>query len=491
MYIRDAETEISIADLLAAMLKAFKLILCITIILTLLGGCWGAYKTYDDAKHPAVKQEDVDAAETALRDAERKVVDAEKAVKKLSEVEIPDAEKKVERAKLLLQRRQEYIDKSLYYAMNPFHRGVSRVTLYVDTDTPVDPKSPWLSVNPQASIVTAYTKIYPFDSEIIENIQRIMGTDAEPQYINELVSVSNISNQFVEIRVFFDDADVAKQVTDYLLETMQTRLADTVDDYSANIVGYFVGYEVDWGMSDSHNTNDDNLLSTERALTAAEEELQTKQTRTKEDREQAIEDAKNAVTDAENKLRDVKEQLANTSAEPKTLVKKIAKYAGICFVAGTFLGCVLVFMCSVMGGRIQNANTVVSRYTFPLIGVLPGRKKRWFEKTIRKLEGEPETDFDTAGKATAQSLFSVVGDRRAALVSSEGSSVIDVVLPFLDRRVPACGDILKDAEAVKAAAEYDGLVLVEEREKSRLDQIDNEVRRIESMGKKIEGIILL
>ncbi len=483
--------EISVADFLAFSLKACKSILCIALVFALLGGLFGVYRTIDKAKHPSVTREDVKKAETALRDAEKKQADAEKALKNLSETEIPDAEKKIERARLLVQRRQEYLDNSLYYAMNPFHRGVSRVTLYVDTDPSVNLDSPWLTVNPQASIVIAYTKIYPFDSEIIENIQRIMGVDAEPQYINELVSVSNISNQFVEIRVYYDDVDVAKQVTDYLLETLQARLAETVDEYSANVVGYFVGYEVDWAMSDSHNTNDDNMLSAERALTTAEENLETLKTDTKKDREQAVEDAKAAAEDAEKKLQDLREEFENTTADPKNVLKKAVKYAAFFLVAGVFLGCLGVFLLEILGGRIQNINSVVSRYAFPLIGVLPVRKKRWFDKSIRRLEGEPETDFDTAGKATAQSMFSIVGDRRTALVSSEGRSEIDIVLPFFDERIPVCGDILKDADAVKAAADYDSFVLVEERDKSRFDQVDNEVRRIESMGKKIEGIILL
>ena len=295
----------------------------------------------------------------------------------------------------------------------------------------------------------------------------------------------------MEIRVYYDDVDVAKQVTDYLLETMQTRLAGSVGKYTSNVIGYFVGYEVDWNMSDSHNASDDNLLSAERALDTAEEALETMQTRTREDREQAVEYARNEVTTAEENLEKVKDQFENTSAEFKTLVKKVVKYSGFLFVVGAFLSCGVVFILSIMGNKIQNSNTIVSRYTFPVIGVLPSRKNRWFEKAIRKLEGETETDFETAGKATAQSLLSSVGDCKVALVSSEGNSVIDVLLPFLDGQIPVCGDILKDAEAVKAIGEYDGLVLVEEREKSRLDQINNEVRRIESMGKKIKGIILL
>ena len=491
MYIRDSEVEICISDLLASMLKAIKLILCITLIFVLLGSIYGASKAFYDAKNPTVTQEDVDEADKTVKEKERELSDAEKAMTKLYEVELPDAEKKVERAKLLVQRRQEYINNSLYYSMNPFHRGISRVTLYVDTDTPINNAYPWLSVDPQASIAMAYTKIYPFDSEIIDNIRRIMGTDAETQYINELVKVSNISNQFVEICVYFDDADVARQVTDYLLEAIQTRLEQSVGKFSANVVGYFVGYEVDWTMSDSHNSNDDNLLSAERAVTSAEETLETLQTRTKEDREQAVENAKTEVSNAKENLEKIQKQLDNSSANLKNFVKKMAKYAVVCLFVGVFLGCGFVFVRNIMDGRIQSSNTVISRYAFPVIGVLPSQKKRWFEKTIRKLEGEPETDYDTAGKVTAQSLVSIIGDSKTALVSSEGGAVIDALLPYLDGHIPVCGDILKDAGAVRTAEEYDGFVLVEEREKSSLDQINNEVRRIESMGKKITGIVLL
>ena len=491
MSIRDAETSISIAEIFACFLKSCRQILCIALIFAVLGGAFGVYRAHDAAKHPEVKQSDIDAAETALKDAKKTLKDAEKSLKDLPEIDIPDAEKKVERAKLLVKRRQEYLDNSLYYAMNPFHRGVSRVTLYVETDTPVNPSSPWLAVNPQSSIVIAYTRIYPFDSEIMDNIRRLMGTDAEPQYINELVSVSNISNQFVEIRVFYDDVDIAKQVTDYLLETLQERLAETVGDYSANVVGYFVGYEVDWGMSDSHNTNDDNLLSAERALSSAEDALETLKTDTKASREQSVENAKSAVKDAEEKLQDLQEQLANTTAGTNFLLKKAAIFACIGMLCGAFLGCMAALAAATLSGKIQNLGTVVSRYAFPVIGVMPSRKKRWFQKTIRRLEGEPEVAFEPAGKATAQSLFSILSERRVALVSSGGSKVIDVILPFMEGRVPVCGDILKDPAAVKDAIEYDGFVLVEEKEKSLVDQVDSEVRRIETLGKKVEGIILI
>ena len=485
------EIEIRLPDIFAAVFKAARTIVCLALILALIGGLWEAYKVIDAAKNPSVTEDDVAAAEKAVKNAEDKVTAAEKSLTKLYEIEIPDAETTLSRAESLAERRKDYIDNSLYYAMNPFHRGVSRVTLYIDTDTPVNPNSPWMTVNPQSSIAIAYTKIYPFDSEILENIKRIMGTDADMQYINELVSVSNVSNQFVEICVYHDNAETARQVTDYLLDTLQKRLYESVGEYRSNIIGSFVGYEVDWGMSENHNTQDDNLLAAERNVVSLEESVQRLKGETRESREKAIEDAKAGVEEAKENLEDVKEQFSNTSADPKNILKRALKKAILFFVLGFALCVFTAAVLRLLSSKLQDISTVLTRYAFPVIGVIPKKKKRWFDKTIRKLEGEPLIDYEAAGKAVAQSLFSIIGEKKVAFVSSEGQALIDQILSFTGERVPVCGNIIQDAEAMKSTADYDGFILVEERGKSRIDMIDSEVRRITSLGKKTEGVILL
>ena len=187
----------------------------------------------------------------------------------------------------------------------------------------------------------------------------------------------------------------------------------------------------------------------------------------------------------------LQERFANAKPTAKNIAKKAVIFAVVFCVLGVFAACALVCLAKIFSGKLQNISDVLTRCPFPLIGTLPVKKKRPFEKAIRKLEGEPDLDFETAGKATAQSLFSVVGNRRIALVSSEGHDAIQEFLPFTGDRIPVCGDLLRNAEAVKAAKDYEGFVLVEKRGSSRFDLISAEVRRIESLGKQVEGIILL
>ena len=488
---KNEQTEITIrvSDLCAAFLKAFKPILVLVLVFALLGGLFGVRKVLRADSNAS--EDDLRAAEITLIDAKKKLADSENSLTSLLELEIPNAEANVERARRMEQRRQDYVDNSLFYAIDPLRCGVSRVMLYVETDTEINPDTPWLTVDPQSSIALAYTKLYPFDTELLENVRRIMNTDADLAYISELVTVTNNDDRFVEICVYHEDAEVAKQVTDYLLNTLQKRLSQTVGEFSANVISSYVGYEINEDMSDLHDKQDDLLFSAQSARFNAEQTLQTLKESTQPKREQAIEDNKAEVESAEKALQKLLAHPDDTKATPKNILKKGVLYAVVFFVVGLVGACFLVCLKKVFSGRLSEINDVLTRFTFPLIGTLPAKKKRLFDKTIRKLEGEPDLDFETAGKATAQSLLSVVGDRRIALVSSAGPDAIQEFLPFIGDRIPVCGDLLKDVEAVKSAKDYDGFVLVEKRGSSRFDMIDAEARRIKSLGKQTEGIILL
>ncbi len=484
-----ADVSIRISDLCAAFLKKIKAIILLVLVFTLLGGLFGVYR----ASHAGsrVSEEDLRAAETELVEAKNSVAAAEGALDKLLKLDIPSAEAAVKQAGLQVQRAQSYADNSLYNAMDPLHRGVSRVTLYVESGSPVAVETELPDAELKDSSALAFAKLHPLDTELLDGIRQIMHTDAEPAYLNELVRITNEAGPIVVISVFHEDAEVARQVTDYLLQTLPGRLSGTVDDFRVSVISSFVGYEVDWEMNDRQLEEADKLSKAKTALFTAEQNLETLKNNTRASAEQMIEDNKAVVTEAEESLQKLQERYASAKPTPKNILKKGILFAAVFFVVGLFGACFLVCLDKVLSGKLQDINDVLTRYSFPLIGTLPSKKKRLFDKTIRKLEGEPDSDFETAGKATAQGLFSVIGERKIALVSSAGPELVQEFLPFVGERVPACGDLLRDAEAVKAAKDYEGFVLVEKRGTSRFDLIDAEARRIRSLGKQIEGVILL
>ena len=481
------EIELRIADLFAMVLKAAKPILCVMLVCAILGGAYGAYKVIK-AK-PEVMEEDVKNAELAVSSAEKAVTKAERALTRRNEVEIPDAERKIERSQLMVKRRQDYLDNSIYYAMNPFERGRSRLTFYVDTNFTADPDVAGLVEDPRTSIVLAYTQFQPFDAETLDNIRAIMNTNAEGKYIEELITISAISDRFVRIQVLNNDADVAEKVVKYLYDTMLKRLKGTVAEHSANVVSTFTGYEVDWAMNDRHTADEDSLLNAERALASDEESLADLQMGIA-DKEMAIEDAKKQLTDAEKTLKNTRKAFENTKVNTKNVIKRTGKYGAVGLLLGLVAGCGIALIKSLFGGKIQNQSEVMSRYSFPLIGVLPRTKKVWFDKAIRRLEGEPVGNFEATAQATAQSLLARIGKRPVCLVSTGSRDVAEKLAAYTEDQIKVLGSIIDDAESVKELADYEGIVLVEQRGTSRVDLVDAEVLRAKALNKEILGIVL-
>ena len=476
------EIEIRIADLFAAVLKAAKPILCFALILALLGAGYGLRKANSYERTETGELEAVEKAQKLVETTELQLSLAERALERYNEVEYPNAEKKYEHAQMMVEQRQNYIDESIYQSLDPFNCGVSTLTFYIETeDTQIeaDPNSPWLALDPRATIAMACTQVISHDDRILEKVQEIMGIHTEIRFVKELVSVSKVSDQFVEIRAYNQDANVAEKVVDYLYQTIIERLDGKVDPFTANVISRFTGYDVIWSMNDRQISNEDKLLSAERALTDAETRRQTLLDRSQE-KEDAVTEAKDALNAAQSDLRNIR-----FKTQYPALIYALAFLA-----LGLVIGCFAAAFFAIVSSRLQNQSVVLSRYSFPILGVLPHGKKRWFAAKIRALEGDPETARESAACVAAQNVMDVASGKKACLISTLGSGAAEEFAPYLNGKLAVCGDILRDPAAVKALADFDSVVLVEERESSRLDQIDGEVQQLKTLGKEILGIVL-
>ena len=482
------ETEVRLADVFAMLLKAAKPILCVILIVGILGGGYGLYA----ATHRKVKvtKDEVNEAQTAAYTAKNAVATAEQALKRRNEIGIPDAQRKIKTSETLVSRRSEYMENSLFQKLDPFNCGVSRLTFYVKTDFTAEPEVAGLLEDPRTSIAMAYANISAMDTEILDNVRSIMKTSAERRYVEELISVQSLKDRFVQISVYNNDPAVAEKVARYIYNTIEKRLQDSVATYTASIISTYTGYEVNWDIYDQQTANEDNMVEAERALENAQDLLETLETGVAE-KEQAVETAKDAYEAALENAEKLKKQYENAKPGTKSILKNGIKFGLVGLAAGLVLGCVGVLLFNLLNGRLHNQTEVKNRYTFPLLGVIPREKKRWFESAVRKLEGESLGTHEAGAQATAQSMLARVGDRPVCLISSLGGDAAERLAAYADGKTPVCGNILTDAEAVKALAAYDGVVLVERKGRTRIDQIDGEVQRVKALGKEIVGIVLL
>lgn len=485
------ETIIRLSDLGAAILRAFKPILVFVLIFAILGGVFGIRRTQRAAANTKVAPEELAEAEKTAVDANQAYREAENNLKTLEEISIPNAEATLAMMEQTFLGWQEYKDNSIYFSMDPFHRGVSRVTLFFRAPELEDDEPTSESADTQTdNEAEAFTRAFLHGTERLEAVRQIMNVDLQPTYIKELIRIYSRSERIVEFNVWSNDLAVAREASDYLLEAFLQYVSESKSVYSVTVIGRFDGYEVDWSLSKSHETDNDKINTARADYFTAKQTLEAL-VASRDDVKQIAELNRLLAAEAEEKLQQLHQQEKGGTPSRRTLVKSGIRFAVVFSVLGAILACVFVFLSMVTSGKLRNVNSVITRYPFPVIGVLPGKKKRLFGKTIRRLEGEPDLDYDSAGRAAAQSLISLKGDRAIALVSSENGSLLHDLEAFTGDRVPVCGNLLKDVDAVKAAEKYDGFVLVEAKGRSRFDLIDAEISRIRMLGKEIEGIVLL
>ena len=350
------------------------------------------------------------------------------------------------------------------------------------------------TVNPSdnllSGIVIAYTQMCPFSTEVIEQVGRIIKAETQTQYIEELITVSCDDDlHVVEICVFNDDLQVGKKAADYLFQTLRESAEKTLPKHQVTVLSTYAGYEMDWDLSEKQIKVEKDLADAEKALLDANNSLQTIRNNTSE--EQAVANASAALSAAKRNLQNAKYSYSKNRPSFRSMAKKAIKFGLLGGVIGLIVSSGLILIKGLLGGIIQNQNEVASRYSFPLIGVLP-RTKKWvlFDKTIRKLEGEPVGDYQAITQATIQSLLSRTGERSVCLISTGSGAVAKKLASSIGERVTVLDSITNNAEAVKELANYDGIILVEERGKSRLDAVDAEVLRAKTLGKDIIGIVL-
>lgn len=233
----------------------------------------------------------------------------------------------------------------------------------------------------------------------------------------------------------------------------------------------------------------DELSQTIIALTGAENAL-TSLDSTMDNLRTALSDLSDKYESSEQEVATLKAALMQMNI-PNNSSGISLKTVALFFILGVLVSCFSILYLWLISGKFTSQNDLLSRYSFPVLGVLPGEKKRLFGNTIKRLEGEGNSSFEVVAKVTAQALFRVTDKHTPCFVSSLGSEKASMLLPYLDGKIGVSGDILNDPEAVKSLDNYDSIILVEQRRKSVLSQIDSEVLRAKAFGKDILGIILI
>lgn len=480
------ERVISLSDLFSVLLRNIVPIICVTLAFTLLGFAYSSRKSRSASITSVVQlqQENLVKAEARrdlLADA-NKAADSE--IELLEEGELSSLWKAVASTNHNLAQLADYCDNSPYMALDPFHCTIYDVSLLARSSSNSSNDS-FSSVGEQAA--AAISAICTMDNSVLEKVRELLSTNQDLDYIRQLIYVFN-DQDIVHIRLYCADTESAQSVIDYLCRTVTDRLRSGNMGFTVEEISRYNGTIVDSVVREKQVLTIDELSKTIITLTDAEAALSGLNS--------TMDKLHTAASDLENKYELSEQEVVTIRAAlnqeniPNDAGGISLKTVVLFFILGLFVGCFSVLCRWLLSGKFTSQNELLSRYSFPVLGVLPGKKKL-FGNTIKRLEGEGNSSFEDVAKVTAQALFRVADKRSACFVSSLGSEKASALLPYLDGKIDVCGDILNDPKAVKDLDNYDSIILVEQRRKSVLSQIDSEVLRAKAFGKEILGIVLI
>ncbi len=486
---------IRLSDLFALLLKSFVFIVGIAIVFAVFGAARSA-RSQEEVNRESnnVTHNQLERSRKEFEEAQFALSTSEASLKNIEEVQIPALVERIAWAKTNIIHLKNHLDNSLLMALDPYSCSEASKSFYLEAhQLPViifQENKSYVLTDEELEGISTYRTLWPLDTEMLERVRSILGVEADLLYIREIATIAyDPMTGLTEIKVCYSDTSAAQKAVDYLFSAMKKQLDNTVGVYKITSLGNFCGTIVDLNVKNDQIVLMEGLTNLAQELSNSEKSL-SELRESISDKKKEIDAASSTYSSAKRSLDEMERIMSSPNATAGISRRAMLRNAVIAGLFGAVFGCIVVICEGLFGKRLQNHSELSWRYSFPLLGVLPRQKKYLFERLIRRLEGEGNYSFDAAAQAAAQSILSAVGEKTACLASSLGRDEAERILPYLDGRLKCCGDILGEADAVKALADYDGVVLVEKREKSNIDLIDSEVQRIHALGKEIIGIVL-
>lgn len=481
------ERTLSLADLFSILLRNIVPIICVTLAFTLLGFVYSLRESQASSSPPTVQsqQEIVDKTQehhAFLADIYKTVSST---MEDLEDEKLSYLWESVGAANEKMSHISDYCSSSPIMALDPYQCTVIDVSLLVRSNNSAN-NSSIVSVGDQAASVIS--SICTMDNSVLEKLRQVLDVEQDLDYVRQLINVFS-DRDIVHIRLYCSDKDSAQTAVDYLCGTVTDRLRSRNVGFSVEEISRYAGVIVDNELREQQMNMLNEASQTILALTDVENALS--------DLNSTMSKLRTAASDLEDKYKSSAQKPATIQATLKQTATSnqsrsvSLKTVALFFILGLFISCFSVLCFWLLSGKFTSQNELINRYAFPVLGVLPGEKKKLFGNTIKRLEGESNSSFEDVAKVVAQALFRVSENHSVCFVSSLGGENASALLPYLDGKIGVCGDILNDPEAVKALKNYDSIILIEQRRKSVLCQIDSEVLRAKAFGKDILGIVLI
>ncbi len=464
------ENELTFRDLLAVMVKKWRLLLaCMLICGILLGG----YRVWSVSRSLPGGEESTEiwqAYEQELETYSRK--------QSGMEVELQQLNQRLEHA-------YEYNANSLLLRVDPYHATIGKLSFAVSLEhevvsyLPGDPGEAGV-IHMDELMLQRIAGQYVVLGQNASLRSLLMETEYadyaayDERYLQELIKISCNDQGIVTIQVYsvdqVDGLDVAEEIFDYLTNK-RAIVEKTTCAHELVILSKVRTAVVDQALLE-------NQFENERKPAAI-------------------------IESVSNKEKEIEELIAPdepTMATMASAVKSGVKYGVLGLAAGLCLGAVLAFLSFTADTRLQRAEQLTRGLKLRFLGAMEQCKPcRGLDAVAARMTGEsqPLPQAEAVALIRANIGEFAKGAKRLLITGSLPQETLAAAaeklrpeLEQLGMEWKTGGNVLQNAETVELLAWADSVILVESRGKSSLTEVDGEVIRLKESGKEPVGVVL-
>lgn len=251
------DTELSLYDLFALILRKWRGIVIFALVVAIIAGIAGGvalrlYQMHDEEKI-AEWQEEYEAAygsyhatlkdldrqidehnrailksETRLNELDRQISIHQNSIEKYKdniqkyeariadyEADILILEDEIVKQEYLLNYQEEQNENSLYMAIDPYDVKTFESYIRIDAGYQIIPNATYQDTNPTNEILNTYIMLVN-NTAFYERMIKDLGLDTEVRYLTEVVSVSTYNSNSLRVRVIGADASVVEKISAYI-----------------------------------------------------------------------------------------------------------------------------------------------------------------------------------------------------------------------------------------------------------------------------------
>lgn len=361
-----------------------------------------------------------------------------------------------------------YQNESIYFQLNPQAVWTASCKYLIKVDQAVLDALPQGSpIDPADSILPAYTSLLADATD--EELREAFDTD-KPAYVSEIAKVNTDADEnSITVTVIGASKEAVQKGLKFLEEKVEaaTEKAQEIDIHTLKKLDETTTRGVD-----------DKLVKKQeeqtKAITQCNQDLQT----------------------ARTKL----DQL-NTQGKPKEPGKHLGRMAAIGAILGVLLLIVLYGMKYILGGKLNDSDTLAEQYSLPILGAFARTGSIHNNRSLDKFFSKWETGKDITPEDTIyDNICALITEKQETgdllLVSTLPAEKLKPVSEALAKRLPgrtiqAEGSFLTNSAAITASANMDAVILVEEKGTSSNKKIQRLAESLMISQANVIGAIIL